>query len=455
MPTVSQKYVPSTSPNFVYNDAASPENSKLKLKMTGYSCEICNRSDIASESELVAHKKLHHAKTKMGSVSLQCAYCSEHCKSRSDLENHMKSHQVACGKGKHKCNICDEIYSSAITLADHKLTHCKIVSGNNCTQCKTILIDEQCFYKHQLQHSSNSAMGKLNSHLSLPANCIVCCQTLQTDVEIKLHAKFHLRHLQQKDFVCGNCGKLFVGNLSVPVKQHLDKKPENFPVSICKECVSSSNGTNLVSTIETKPNKSIKFFECDDDLQNHVHMLNENLNLECHLCRNILPSALKLQAHLIEHNFMGIGQFRCYVCSSVFTTATGLQSHIIGHGFNNRPYECSECKMKFFFETELENHKFCHRLVAQQIETYNNKNGMDVNYDQINSRKSYSTCQYCSGAYHENVIKDHMSVCSSEKIKREGSETSEVDCEKLDQKDDKDREQSDVSVNIKKENEKQ
>ena len=60
-------------------------------------------------------------------VSLHCAYCNENCKSRSELENHMKSHsQNSITSGKHKCIICDEMCPTAAVLAEHKLTHCKV-----------------------------------------------------------------------------------------------------------------------------------------------------------------------------------------------------------------------------------------------------------------------------------------------------------------------------------------
>lgn len=66
-------------------------------------------------------------------VSLHCAYCNENCKSRTELENHMKTHSQHGSNvgGKHKCNICDEIYQSAISLAEHKLTHCKVYTSND------------------------------------------------------------------------------------------------------------------------------------------------------------------------------------------------------------------------------------------------------------------------------------------------------------------------------------
>lgn len=389
------------------------------MKMNLLTCEFCNRTDITSEAELAAHKKLHHAKSKMGPVSLQCAYCREHCKSRNDLENHMKIHQVSCGKGKHKCNICDEIYSSAITLADHKLTHCKIVSGNSCTQCKTVISDEQSFYSHQMQHSSVSGVTKPSSQISLPANCVICCQTLQTDVELKLHAKFHLRHLIQKELICNGCNKNIDSGNGTKLHQVLDKI-SGLPVYLCKDCLAAGSNEN-----STKHKESIKQFACtqchlnfetEKEIQNHTqsHVLSNGSNLECHLCRNVLPSPLKLQAHLIEHNFIGIGQYTCYVCSSVFTTATGLQSHIIGHGLNHRLYECPECKMKFFFCTELENHKFAHILSNQKmICSYINGDSDSYEY------KKYVACEDCNLSVEENLLNEHLEICSKTKIKEE------------------------------------
>ncbi|XP_073994798.1 zinc finger protein Lobe isoform X2 [Rhodnius prolixus] len=148
-------------------------------------CGICEAGDFASEAELNAHRKLvHHLKTSTtAKVSLHCAYCKENCKSRAELETHMKTHcQGGLGPGKHKCNICDELCSSAVALAEHKLTHCKVVHGTKCIQCKTNLTDEESFTAHLGQHGCSS----------LPAPCVICRQTLNTETEVMLHARLHL-----------------------------------------------------------------------------------------------------------------------------------------------------------------------------------------------------------------------------------------------------------------------
>lgn len=346
----------------------SPETArKIEQKSpTVFTCDVCN-VDVSAESELMAHKKLHGSKSKMGPVSLQCAYCNEPCKSRSDLENHMKTYHVGCGKGKYKCNICDEIFTSSIILADHKLKHCKILSGNTCTVCKAVLVNEQAFYAHHIEHSP----GKANSQIFLPVNCIICCQTLQTDVELKLHSKFHLKYLNQRIHLCRVCKRVYETSSGKPVKAP-EQNHRDLPVAICRFCSSpSANGTPDYRHGETNGKRFScslcpKSYDTEDEMQSHatVHVLSEGSNLECRLCKQVFSSPAKLQVHLIEHNFYGMNQFTCYVCSSVFTAASGLQAHIIGHGLGSRPYECGHCQMKFFFRAELDNHRFVHSGLA-------------------------------------------------------------------------------------------
>lgn len=344
----------------------SPETSrKIDQKSpSGFTCDVCSL-DVTTESELLTHKKLHNSKSKIGPVSLQCAYCNESCKSRSDLESHMKTHHVSCGKGKYKCNICDEIFTSSIILADHKLKHCKILSGNTCTICKAVLVNEQAFYTHHIEHSP----GKANSQIFLPVNCIICCQTLQTDVELKLHSKFHLKYLNQRMHLCRICKRAYETSSGKLVKT----TDQNLPVAICRFCSSPPNyrgDTNGAIKIKRYScSLCPKSYDTEEEMQNHatIHVLSESSNLECRLCKQVFSSPTKLQVHLIEHNFYGMNQFTCYVCSSVFTAASGLQAHIIGHGLSRRPYECNQCQMKFFFRAELDNHRFIHTsLVCEE-----------------------------------------------------------------------------------------
>ena len=53
-----------------------------------------------------------------------CSYCKQALKSRGELEKHFKLHHIL--PNNQKCNICDQVCSSSVALAEHKLTHCKV-----------------------------------------------------------------------------------------------------------------------------------------------------------------------------------------------------------------------------------------------------------------------------------------------------------------------------------------
>ena len=72
----------------------------------------------------------------------------------------MKSHVTPSNQ---KCNICDEIFPSATILAEHKLTHCKVVKGNMCVVCKVAMKSEEQFYTHAQQHGFQVSWNQENS----------------------------------------------------------------------------------------------------------------------------------------------------------------------------------------------------------------------------------------------------------------------------------------------------
>ncbi|MGH0126573.1 UNVERIFIED_CONTAM: hypothetical protein FKN15_032873 [Acipenser sinensis] len=88
----------------------------------------------------------------------------------------------------------------------------------------------------------------------------------------------------------------------------------------------------------------------------HCISTEEGLNHECKLCNQTFDSPAKLQCHLIEHSFEGMGgTFKCPVCFTVFVQASKLQHHIFSaHGQEDKIYDCSQCPQKFFFQTELQ-----------------------------------------------------------------------------------------------------
>ncbi|XP_039275999.1 zinc finger protein 423 homolog [Nilaparvata lugens] len=388
--------IPNGNTNNNNSNINNNNNNNLSSNNNSSSCELCDRSDFSSEAELAAHRKLiHHVKTQTasapsssssGKVSLHCAYCSENCKSRAELENHMKTHsQGPATSGKHKCNICDEICPSASTLAEHKLTHCKVINGSSCTQCKASLSNEDQYLDHLRQHSCPSPTP--SPTLSLPTPCVVCRQTLVSEMEARIHARFHLQQVEAQAQCC-SCLQGFerrelVGGLC---RDCYNKHGKSASPTRCPECqLKFETGPALeahLASVHSKAYQCVKCqlsFDSEREIQLHVasHLLSEGAlpgvgqpapgtlpgagsGEECRLCLRVLPSRLQLQTHLIEHTFAGCSTFTCYLCSAVFTAAHGLQSHMMEHGPDARPYDCPRCPLKFFFRAELDNHSYTH-----------------------------------------------------------------------------------------------
>lgn len=335
---------------------------------------MCDRSDFSTENELISHRKLVHnlkSSCKNGVVSLHCAYCNENCKTRTELESHMKNHSQASGlSGKHKCNICDELCPTAALLAEHKLTHCKVVSSANyCTHCKASLQTDTEFYSHLIQHS-NAAGSNNNSQISLPYPCIICRQTLISNIEVQMHAQFHTRNSSGTEQLkqCISCLKpiehLYHNSLLLckDCLHHNNYNQDGIPVSPNSNNNNNGTGSTVIKHTVNTNFQCIKCplsFHSELEVQNHLnsnHIPRDNNQHECHLCRNKLSSTYKLQIHLIEHTFAGFGSYTCYLCSSVFTSSHGLYAHMSEHGPSSRPYDCSKCSARYFFRAEMENH---------------------------------------------------------------------------------------------------
>lgn len=160
---------------------------------------------------------------------------------------------------------------------------------------------------------------------ALPAPCVVCRQTLASEAEARLHARFHLRPTgdEQRCAIC------------------LRPLPEAESGEGARAC-SACYARHAAPTHPPPPAEH-----------------------DCRLCRRALGSPTRLQAHLIEHTFAGIGAFTCYLCSAVFTSAAGLQRHLPEHASAARPYDCARCGLKFFFRAELDNHAFVHLEEAE------------------------------------------------------------------------------------------
>ncbi|XP_058826649.1 zinc finger protein 423 homolog isoform X2 [Topomyia yanbarensis] len=346
-------------------DKSTSVSAKNGTTNNYYSCGICERNDFGTENEVQTHRKIvHNLKT---GVSLRCAYCSGDFRSRNELENHMKiTHNTG---GKHKCLICDEIFPSPAVLAEHKLTHCKVGASGRCSHCPTTLPDAHSFKTHLTQHhqqqsassapnsssiaSSGSGSGPGQEQERFPIQCICCRQTLNSEFEISLHAKFHTKSIETNEKTCALC---------------LEPLAHGQEAKICESCLKRHNfPSKLLSInnfIKSSAASSASAVPPQEETNHQQLQQSTKTTTQCNLCKKHLVDTQKLQEHLIDHTFAGCEDrgYICYLCSSVFTSSMGLQVHITEHGSQAKPYDCNHCDEAFFFRAELEHHLIDHEL---------------------------------------------------------------------------------------------
>jgi len=74
-----------------------------------------------------------------------------------------------------------------------------------CSHCKMIIDNEDQFHQH-LQKHCNPANAN-GGQVAFPTSCIICRQTLVSDIEVKVHVHYHLSRVKESPAVCGNCNR--------------------------------------------------------------------------------------------------------------------------------------------------------------------------------------------------------------------------------------------------------
>lgn len=362
-------------------------------------------------------------------LSLHCAYCGETCKSRSDLESHMKTahHPPGSGSsstaastlitptGRIKCNICDELFPSASVLAEHKLSHCKVSGAAVCAQCRVPLPTEEAFFAH-LQAPPHGGPNATTP----PLTCLVCRQTLNLPLEVGLHARFHTSgnvnaRATAELYPCCFCHRQLESTQLIANGM----APGGQQTYICKDCLKHNQMTLLQPPRRYQCIKCQEIFASEVEIQAHVasHLLSEGSLHPCRLCARQFDTPLKLQTHLIEHTFAGCPAFTCYLCGCLFTAAANLQRHMLdqhGGAAGLRPYDCSLCHHKFFFRAELDNHLLSH-VVQQQQEA-------EVRQEQIEEERREEDDDDDEDKQEIDVLSKEEELCNSLNGEEEGGE---------------------------------
>lgn len=156
-----------------------------------------------------------------------------------------------------KCNVCDRKCESVQELAEHKLTHCKVVRATHCGICLEPMASIELYYQHTRRHNLDSG----------PMNCVVCKQSLVDPVELDVHAKFHLNQAQKAEKCGGSADRQ---------RDALEERQY-----ACIKCQQA--------------------FSTEQDIRAHVttHLLQEGYQHHCLLCHQVLKDCFIVNVLII------------------------------------------------------------------------------------------------------------------------------------------------------------
>ncbi|XP_016368347.1 zinc finger protein 521-like [Sinocyclocheilus rhinocerous] len=316
----------------------------LRNSLTGFRCVVCMQT-VTSTLELKIHGTFHMQKTGAASTNQPTAYSAatefQHSQSQKVVkcaaclkEFHSKQDLVKLdinGLTYGLCTLCvNTAGSKSFTLNGGKLLHqgaqAPMGPAAGWTQGESLSPGP---VKGKAVYSSSSSSSVSPSIFK--TRCSSCNVKFESEAELQAHLQ----------------------------TVHRDQTPE-------AALLRTPDGSPMsrVSPNQSDEKKTYQCIKCQMvfyskwDIQIHVanHMLEEGLIHECKLCSQTFDSPAKLQCHLIEHSFEGMGGiFKCPVCFTVFVQACKLQQHIFtAHGQEDKIYDCSQCPLKFFFQTELQ-----------------------------------------------------------------------------------------------------
>ncbi|XP_005990800.1 zinc finger protein 521 isoform X2 [Latimeria chalumnae] len=383
---------------------------KAELIKGNYKCNVCSRT-FFSENGLREHMQTH-----LGPVKhYMCPICGERFPSLLTLTEHKVTHSKSLDTG--NCRICKLPLHNEEDFLEHCQLHPDLrnsLTGFRCVVCMqtvTSTLELKIHGTFHMQKTGNCTPVQplmRNQHLQKLYKCASCLKEFRSKQDL---VKLDINGLPYG--LCASCvnssktcspsandavnnnrqslsqtetlspteskNKATVSKTrcsSCNVKFESESELQNHIKSVHRELAPDNNSAQLktphvspmprVSPSQSEEKKTYQCIKCqmvfynEWDIQVHVanHMIDEGLNHECKLCNQTFDSPAKLQCHLIEHSFEGMGgTFKCPVCFTVFVQANKLQQHIFSaHGQEDKIYDCSQCPQKFFFQTELQNH---------------------------------------------------------------------------------------------------
>ncbi|CAL8141583.1 unnamed protein product [Orchesella dallaii] len=250
---------------------------------------------------------------KTGIKPYLCYFCGIGYSSKSNFEQHIRTHQ---GENSLKCQICDKTFSRKSVMRDHINFH-NGIKPHICNVCNDGFSSRRALSVHVKNHTIEQTQPHVYDTGHYPITilmekdgrryeCNICKKKFRTEYTIMIHLS---SFTGKKAFNCELCGKRFFTN------------------------------RNLESHFQA------------------VHK--DECQFKCSVCKMGFPQQDLLEDHIISTHTSGSKPFKCKVCNSGFNIHSQLKAHMMIHT-GERPHECHCCSARFIRKSHLKLHSKRH-----------------------------------------------------------------------------------------------
>ena len=440
----------------IYHDSihhldTDSKNKMLKVitkSVKGYKCENCPEKHFRSVSKGTLH--YYH-------IHKDGRYNCQKCSLTFLFQSQCKKHDSKCRRNKtHKCNNCDEMFSSKRSLLVHVSKNHRVRKVLDSKKSLGVL-ESKNDHSRKVFDSKRSleVLESKNQFVRKDKTCDVCNKVFKGAAYVKRHIaivhtkeKIHECQLcskkfktlmtlnfhhslvhKEKDLTCHICGESF--RLGFQLKAHIDSIHDGMnKCEICKkswvnrqsytEHMKNVHGEIIVRVSNQELVEKCKICEkvfSKDAIENHISIEHDKTQSQCESCGVVLDSTFELNVHMkIEHHgndntsFLNDKDgkskkyFNCTQCEKVFAFSSGLSQHKRFYHGKEIDKECKKCNKVFSNANNLNTHVQSNhenrRFNCDNCEkSFTFSSGLSKHKRFYHSKESDTQCKQCNKVF--------------------------------------------------------
>ncbi|CAF1466363.1 unnamed protein product, partial [Didymodactylos carnosus] len=369
--TITSSFKCSYCENLFTSKTQLERHTRIHVSSNNLRCNICDRS--FSTIEILSEHKLTHCKSTTTNI---CIYCNQVILNENEYKQHLYKH-----------NNKSSLTTSSLFGDSNSTT----LSTIHCIICKQSLMNE-----HEISLHIHFHLAKLMTTANYHEVSYICeqCHYLSNSndnfiIDLKKYRLICYRCLERNENT--------IQEQTISMSQESnDGSSSSNPILKCSKCIDIDFNSlkTFQQHFETVHNDSFnnyeyqcikcnKLFENYDDISRHISSIHKKLSLKtsssgfsidtmtttietndqknhCYVCSKNFYTTVKLQIHLIEHEFPS-RDFICTICQQLMADSQHLYNHMIQHGARAKLYPCQKCDTYFMFNIQLINHSFTHK----------------------------------------------------------------------------------------------